>query len=184
MEPCVKNMTATADLSHMQDLDGIKRLIKADDSHFQMTYNPDRFGALIVRLKHPKATVLVWDSGKVVCVGICEEMVARDAFHICSKIIRDAGFKAKVRKFKVHNFVASWNMGARIKLENFARANKLNSSYEPELFPGCIYTKEKTKILIFMSGKVFMTGVKNKSDIEKIYNYIIPKLKDSLYLPN
>ena len=168
----------------MQDLDGIKRLTSTNDSHFQMTYNPDRFGALIIRLKQPKATVLVWDSGKVVCVGVREEMVARDAFHICSKIIRDAGFKAKVRKFKVHNFVASWDMSTRIRLEDFARANKPHSSYEPELFPGCIYTLEKTKILIFMSGKVFMTGIKNESDVGKIYNHIVPKLKDSLYPPN
>ena len=173
-------MTATADLSHMQDLAGIKRLSNGNDSTFQMSYNPERFGALIVRLKRPKTTVLVWSSGKVVCVGALEEMMARDAFQICARIIRDAGFNVKVRKFKVHNFVASWDMCTRIKLEDFARLNRMNSSYEPEIFPGCVYTVNGTKIMIFMSGKIFMTGIKNKSDIEKIFQHMIPKLKACL----
>ena len=177
-------MTMTADLSHMQDLSGIKRLSNADNSTFQMSYNPERFGALIVRLKSPKTTVLVWGSGKVVCVGAREEMMARDAFHICSKIIRDVGFKAKVRKFKVHNYVASWDMCGRIKLKDSAVSNSLNSSYKPEIFPGLIYTVNDSKVTVFMSGKVFMTGVKNKSDIEKIFEHMLPKLKACLHSSN
>ena len=55
--------------------------------------------------------------------------------------------------------------------------NKQNSSYEPELFPGCVYMMDKTKILIFISGKIFMTGIKNKSEISKIFSYINTEVK-------
>jgi hypothetical protein len=49
------------------------------------------------------------------------------------------------------------------------------SSYEPELFPGLIYRMVKPKIvlLIFVSGKVVLTGAKvNQS-------YLSNKIKDS-----
>lgn len=174
-------MTATADLTHMQDLVGIKILgDKKEYKLIRIDYNPDRFKGAIIRFKNLKGTVLVFESGKIVCVGARREDMAKEAFEKCAEIIRELGFKAKVRNFEVHNFVASWDMGARINIREFAIANKQFCSYEPEIFPGCIYELNKSKILIFLSGKVFTTGVRDKADIKNIFQHIVLKLKDFL----
>jgi transcription initiation factor TFIID TATA-box-binding protein len=49
-----------------------------------------------------------------------------------------------------------------IRLEGLASGHALFSSYEPELFPGLIYRMAKPKVvlLIFVSGKIVLTGAK------------------------
>ena len=49
-----------------------------------------------------------------------------------------------------------------IKLEGLAFAHAMFANYEPELFPGLIYRMRSPKIvlLIFVSGKVVITGGK------------------------
>uniref|UniRef100_A0A673J6I2 TATA box binding protein like 2 n=1 Tax=Sinocyclocheilus rhinocerous TaxID=307959 RepID=A0A673J6I2_9TELE len=53
------------------------------------------------------------------------------------------------------------------------------SSYEPELFPGLIYRMVKPRIvlLIFVSGKVVLTGVKERSEIYEAFENIYAILK-------
>jgi len=52
-------------------------------------------------------------------------------------------------------------------------------SYEPELFPGLIYRMVKPKIvlLIFVSGKVVLTGAKVRSEIYEAFESIYPILR-------
>ena len=49
-----------------------------------------------------------------------------------------------------------------VKLEQLAFAHAHFANYEPELFPGCIYRMRQPKVvlLIFVSGKVVLTGAK------------------------
>lgn len=53
--------------------------------------------------------------------------------------------------------------------------------YEPEVFPGLIFrlTKEKQllgTLLIFVSGKCVMIGMKNREAIQQAHQYILPIL--------
>ncbi|KAI7101703.1 hypothetical protein KC352_g37643 [Hortaea werneckii] len=54
------------------------------------------------------------------------------------------------------------------------------SSYEPELFPGLIYRMMKPKIvlLIFVSGKIVLTGAKVREEIYQAFELIYPVLSD------
>ena len=54
------------------------------------------------------------------------------------------------------------------------------SSYEPELFPGLIYRMVKPRIvlLIFVSGKVVLTGAKVRQEIYEAFDNIYPILKN------
>jgi len=54
------------------------------------------------------------------------------------------------------------------------------SSYEPELFPGLIYRMIKPKIvlLIFVSGKIVLTGAKVREEIYQAFEMIYPVLQD------
>ena len=53
------------------------------------------------------------------------------------------------------------------------------SSYEPELFPGLIYRMIKPKIvlLIFVSGKIVLTGAKVREEIYQAFEMIYPVLQ-------
>ena len=57
------------------------------------------------------------------------------------------------------------------------------SSYEPELFPGLIYRMIKPKIvlLIFVSGKIVLTGAKVREEIYQAFEMIYPVLQGMRY---
>lgn len=61
-------------------------------------------------------------------------------------------------------------------------ANKHNDycSYEPEVFPGLVYRMMDPKLvlLIFVSGKIVLTGAKRKTDIDIAFDKIYPVLED------
>ena len=52
--------------------------------------------------------------------------------------------------------------------------------YEPELFPGLIYRMVKPKIvlLIFVSGKIVLTGAKVREEIYSAFEAIYPVLSE------
>jgi len=54
------------------------------------------------------------------------------------------------------------------------------SSYEPELFPGLIYRMASPKIvlLIFVSGKIVLTGAKVRKEIYEAFDKIYPVLRE------
>jgi TATA-box binding protein (TBP) (component of TFIID and TFIIIB) len=53
-------------------------------------YNPDRFIALIIRIRTPtKATALLFPTGRLVCIGAHSEILSRDAaLHFATMITR------------------------------------------------------------------------------------------------
>ena len=96
-----------------------------------------------------------------------------------ARIIQKLGFPVKFRDFKIQNMVGSCDVGFPIRLEGLVLTHGQFCSYEPELFPGLIYRMVKPKIvlLVFVSGKVVLTGAKERSEIEEAYDSISPILK-------
>ena len=84
-----------------------------------------------------------------------------------------------MQDFKVQNIVGSCDVGFPISLESLSSTHESFSTYEPELFPGLIYRMQIPKIvlLIFASGKIVLTGAKNKQDIFTAFDNIFPVLK-------
>lgn len=66
-----------------------------------------RFAAVIMRIREPKTTALVFASGKVVVTGAKSEDDARLAARKYARIIQKLGFEAKFQDFKVQNIVGS-----------------------------------------------------------------------------
>uniref|UniRef100_A0A914S0V6 TATA-box-binding protein n=2 Tax=Ascarididae TaxID=6250 RepID=A0A914S0V6_PAREQ len=75
--------------------------------------------------------------------------------------------------------VGSCDVRFPIQLEGLCLTHTQFSTYEPELFPGLIYrmVKPRVVLLIFVSGKVVITGAKFKKDIDDAFNQIYPILK-------
>ena len=90
-------------------------------------------------------------------------------------------FPARFTEFKIQNIVASCDVGFKIALEKLSNSeHNAFSTYEPEIFSGLIYkmVDPKTTILIFVSGKIVITGGKSKNQVQKAFNKIFPVLNN------
>ena len=170
--PKLQNIVSTANFKCILDLREIA--LKAKNAE----YNPRRFAAVIMRIKEPKTTALIFSSGKMVCTGARTEEESRQASRIYAKIILKLGFPVKFCEFTVQNIVASCDVKFPIRLEGLANTFLKFCSYEPEMFPGLIFHMLEPKIvlLIFVSGKIVLTGAKKREDIYRAYQKIIPIL--------
>ena len=143
-------------------------------------YNPKRFAAVIMRIREPRTTALIFSSGKMVCTGAKSEEDSKMAARKYARIVQKLGFPAKFKDFKIQNMVGSCDVRFPIRLEGLVLTHSQFSSYEPELFPGLIYRMVKPRIvlLIFVSGKVVLTGAKVRSEIYEAFDNIHPILKN------
>ncbi|XP_047183326.1 TATA box-binding protein-like 2 isoform X2 [Scophthalmus maximus] len=138
-----------------------------------------RFAAVIMRIREPRTTALIFSSGKMVCTGAKSEEQSRLAARKYARVVQKLGFPARFMDFKIQNMVASCDVFFPIRLEGLVLTHQQFSSYEPELFPGLIYRMVKPRIvlLIFVSGKVVLTGAKERAEIYEAFENIYPILR-------
>jgi TATA-box binding protein (TBP) (component of TFIID and TFIIIB) len=136
-----------------------------------------------MRIREPKTTALIFASGKMVVTGAKSEDDSKLASRKYARIIQKLGFGAKFTDFKIQNIVGSCDIKFPIRLEGLASRHHHFSSYEPELFPGLIYRMIKPKIvlLIFVSGKIVLTGAKVREEIYTAFESIYPVLSGEFY---
>ncbi|GAX16132.1 transcription initiation factor TFIID TATA-box-binding protein [Fistulifera solaris] len=170
----IQNIASTVNLGVRLDLKKIA--LKCRNTEF----NPRRFGAVIMRLREPRATALIFATGKMVVTGVRSTHNAELASKKFAYIIERVGFKpTDTFEFKVRNIVGTADVGFPIRLEGLVYAHSAFASYEPELFPGLIYrlvAPEKVVLLIFVSGKIVITGAKKESEISAAVTKIYPTL--------
>ncbi|KAF0987873.1 hypothetical protein HZS_8113 [Henneguya salminicola] len=172
VEPHIQNIVSTIDLSCKVDL----RTIALHARNAE--YNPRRFAAVVIRIREPRTTALVFSSGKLVITGSRTEHEARLAARKYARIVQKLGFPAIFSNFRIQNIVASCDVNFPIRLEGILIEHGQFCSYEPELFPGLIYrmVKPRVVLLIFVSGKVVLTGAKVRSEIMEAFLNICPIL--------
>ena len=166
-KPELQNIVSTANLSIKLDL----RKIALNCRNAE--YNPKRFAAVIIRIREPKTTALIFSSGKMVITGAKSEDQSQVAAKKYAKMIKKVGYPAiKFQDFKVQNIVGSCDIRFPISLDSLNAEHANFSTYEPEIFPGLIYRMKSPKIvlLIFASGKIVLTGAKTRQDIETAFN--------------
>lgn len=129
-------------------------------------YNPNRFSALVMKLRKPKVTGLFFSTGKVVITEAKSLEESKDSGEMFANILRQACHhtSAKVRDHKVHNVVATCSFKFPIRLNDLFDAfqwSPMNAEYNPERFPGVTLklTKPAANMLVFLSGKVVITGL-------------------------
>ncbi|KAC9138564.1 hypothetical protein E3N88_46307 [Mikania micrantha] len=172
--PILQNIVSTVNLDCKLDLKAIA--LQARNAE----YNPKRFAAVIMRIREPKTTALIFASGKMVCTGAKSEQQSKLAARKYARIIQKLGFPAKFKDFKIQNIVGSCDVKFPIRLEGLAYSHGAFSSYEPELFPGLIYRMKQPKIvlLIFVSGKIVLTGAKVRDETYTAFENIYPVLTE------
>ncbi|XP_001843660.2 TBP-related factor [Culex quinquefasciatus] len=169
----VRNCVATVSLGCELNLQSINFRTRNSE------YNPSRFHGVVMRIRDPRCTALVFRSGKIVCTGAKNEHDANLAARKFARIIQKVGYNVKFLEFKVQNLVATVDLRFPIRLENLNQVHGQFSSYEPELFPGLIYrmVKPRVVLLIFVNGKIVFTGAKSEWEIRESLENIYPILQ-------
>jgi transcription initiation factor TFIID TATA-box-binding protein len=170
----IENVVASADINQNVDIKSVNKVFKTSE------YNPKKFPGLVFRLKRPKTSTLIFESGKMVCTGAKSEKEAHAAVR---KVVRELKKKDIVILNKpiieIQNMVASANLKQQVDLEMAADLLD-NVMYEPEQFPGLIYRMQspKTVMLVFSSGKIVCTGGKSTVQVHDAVHNLYDVLDD------
>jgi transcription initiation factor TFIID TATA-box-binding protein len=169
----IENIVASASL-------GIRVPLEKMVEHLEGTeYEPEQFPGLVYRIQDPKAAMLVFSSGKIVCTGARSITDVRKAVEKVAMMIRSLKIDVpKQFKIQIENIVASAQIPTRLDLDKIAFEVE-NSEYEPSQFPGLVYRMKNPNatFLLFGSGKVICTGIRKVEDVECATNFLFKKLK-------
>jgi len=171
----IENVVATVvvEITEKIDLNIIAR------KHADVEYNPERFPGLVMRILKPKATILIFSTGKMVVTGMRKASEAGRVVEKVVKNIRKAGIKVSNPEITIQNIVASGDLHTNIDL-NMAAIVMEYAMYEPEVFPGLIYRMQepKTVFLIFSTGRIVCTGAKKKEIVREAVKKLNKEVRD------
>ena len=163
----LQNIVASSSLEHDVPL------IKLAEALPNTEYNPEQFPGLVMRIKNPKTSALIFSSGKIVCTGAKSMAKVKLSVQEIIKYLAKIKIKITIKpKIVVQNMVASGSVGMDLNLNSLAMDLE-NTEYEPEQFPGLVYKLSGTRatFLLFSNGKIVCTGTRSE-----------PKLKEALGL--
>ena len=170
----IVNVVATGTLDQRVDLNAIVRWNPG------VEYRPEKFPGLVFRLKRPKTAILIFSTGKMVCIGAKSEKEAVKAIKKVVRELKTSGIIISGKpEIKIVNMVATANLFGRIKLEDCIYSLG-KTMYEPEQFSGLIYRMDEPKvvILLFISGKLVCTGATKEEDVYKAVAKLHKQLKE------
>jgi len=169
----IQNIVASTSLEH--DIP----LIKLAEMLPNTEYNPEQFPGLVMRIKDPKTSALIFSSGKVVCTGAKSMAKVKESVDKIIKNLAKIKIRIKVKpKIIVQNMVASGSIFMDLNLNSLAMKLE-NTEYEPEQFPGLVYKLPGTRatFLLFSNGKIVCTGTKSETKLREAVDQLIVNLK-------
>ncbi len=169
----IVNIVVSSSLEHTIPLEKMAATLSNTE------YNPEQFPGLVIRIKEPKTSALIFSSGKIVCTGARSLQKVEESIQKIIESLQKIGIKITIKpKITVQNMVASGSIGMALNLNSLAM--KLpNTEYEPEQFPGLVYKliEAKATFLLFSNGKVVCTGTKSEAEAIQALDKLIVILK-------
>jgi len=169
----VVNIVVSASLEHDIPLEKMAATLSNTE------YNPEQFPGLVLRIKEPKTSALIFSSGKIVCTGARSMDKVHEAIKKIIKSLEKINVKITITpKVNIQNMVASGSVGMDLNLNTLAMKLE-NTEYEPEQFPGLVYKLKDAKatFLLFSNGKVVCTGTKSEDEVHKALDKLVVNLK-------
>ncbi len=171
----IVNTVVSTSLEHKIPLDKLIMVLPNTE------YNPEQFPGLIMKIKEPKSTFLIFSSGKIVCTGTKSLKEAELAIKKVIEFLKKVDVNIKIKpKITVENIVASSDLDMKLDLNELA-IKLTNIEYEPEQFPGLVlkvYDDVKATFLIFGNGKIVCTGTKSDEEVDKAIENLKKILKE------
>jgi len=145
-------------------------------------YNPEQFPGLVLRIKDPKTSALIFSSGKVVCTGARTLEDVDRSIQSIIKSLKKLNINVTIKpEITVQNIVASGSIGMDLNL-NVLGIKLPQTEYEPEQFPGLVHKLKGTNatFLLFSNGKIVCTGTKTEAQVHEATDKLIENLKKVL----
>ena len=145
-------------------------------------YNPEQFPGLVLRIKDPKTSALIFSSGKVVCTGARTLADVDRSIQSIIKSLKKLDIQVTIKpEITVQNIVASGRIGMDLNL-NVLGIKLPHTEYEPEQFPGLVHKLKGTNatFLLFSNGKIVCTGTKTEEEVNEATDKLIENLKKVL----
>ncbi|MBU0470243.1 MAG: TATA-box-binding protein [Nanoarchaeota archaeon] len=145
-------------------------------------YNPEQFPGLVLRIKEPKTSALIFSSGKIVCTGARNLEDVEKSIQSIIKSLKKLDIHVTIKpEITVQNIVASGSIGMDLNL-NVLGLKLPNTEYEPEQFPGLVHKLKGTNatFLLFSNGKIVCTGTKTEKQVHEATDLLIERLKKVL----
>ena len=93
-------------------------------------YNKSR-ACVKMKLRNPKITASIWNSGKITCIGATSEDDSKRGARRVARILMNMGFNVHFCRFRVVNVLASCTMPFAIRLHKFsARYPRVNTVWK------------------------------------------------------
>lgn len=169
----VVNIVISADLKHDVPLEKMAATLSNTE------YNPEQFPGLVLRIKEPKTSALVFSSGRIVCTGARTMAEVEEAVQKIIKSLEKINVKITVKpEIKIQNIVAAGSVGMDLNLNKLAIKLE-NTEYEPEQFPGLVYkmTEAHATFLLFSNGNIVCTGTKSETEARAALERLVEVLK-------
>lgn len=118
------------------------------------------------RLQPENYYTTFYKSGKFLVTGVTSPEDIRPIADRIISILKKNAIKVKISEIRIHNFVVVDTIGHKVQFDKIvASLPDVNIEYEPEQFPGMIIKDGGHSFLLFSSGKLILTGVKDMESI-------------------
>jgi transcription initiation factor TFIID TATA-box-binding protein len=172
----VVNIVVSSSLKHEIPLEKMAATLSNTE------YNPEQFPGLVIRIKEPKTSALIFSSGNIVCTGARSMRKVKEAIKKIISSLEKINIKIDIEpEIRIQNIVASGQIGMDLNLNELAIKLR-NTEYEPEQFPGLVYKlpQANATFLLFSNGKIVCTGTKSEEEVNSALDMLISNLKKVL----
>ena len=132
---------------------------------------PKKTGSWVkYRLKPENNYIAFYKSGKFLITGVKSLEKINNIAERVLLLLQNSGISCNITKIEIVNIVCLGSLQIKNTLENILlHLDSRDASYEPEQFPGLIYKNWGATFLLFSTGKVIITGLRDFQQIKKIF---------------
>ncbi len=140
-----------------------------------IVYNRHQFSGAVWKSHVIKATCLIFGNGKLVITGAKSATHCKQAARQYGRIVQKLGYDAKFSHFKTQTITSVKRTGRRICLNSLSQLLGNQANYNPEIFPGLVYTVAATRIkcIVHNGGTIILSGANSRREINEVYPDIL-----------
>lgn len=163
----ISNVVITANFNATLNLEELAWRLRGE-------FSPSSFAAVQLRLPVPQTTSLFFSTGKLVVTGARSESAALTTVQILYHLLRKIHPEARLTNVAVQNIVSAGAFPGNIDIDAMSKKLLVSSLYTPDLFPGLRLKllDPKMKVLLFLKGRVVLTGGRTREDIERAWRIV------------
>ncbi|RVE59228.1 hypothetical protein OJAV_G00186170 [Oryzias javanicus] len=167
----IRNVVSVMDLGSKLDLPLINRTLWNTECKNR---GPRQ---LIMRIRRPRTTAIMFRSGKMICFGATSVEQARQAARRHARILQKAGFPVRFLSFRIFNCVCTVKTFP-VRLEGLVRSDPVHFRFEPELSRSAQYmTSSSMTATVHRRGSIIIMGSPSLDGCQQLLKTLYPMLK-------